>query len=358
MKKDQLDELLKLDDEGINKKIKKIIHKKIYSRIIIFTIIITLVIVTIAKGYQYISDYIYYNPFHEENLIVDEQSERFSGKTFKIVLQTWCEIYCPNYGYYPNHDIQSLGLGNYELKVKFHNLFDKLYVDDSYNAIININQSKMSIEDFNGEHYFSRMSYEFLNLSLSENNGYGKDLFKINDKTLNEIEKLPESSLLNVSVSFDKPYSLEKTIDFMKRYNQVKFLWMATDLWSQDDPTLARGISLYKLSMYDLNEDAKRKYPHFYIENNNSITPDILQQYYLSNLKMLLDHEKEYNMISKASNSMDYSSLKETYKCAKNGFQVSGLRIIVNKIDLLKMIKKDNIQYIYIDDIKLSELQK
>ena len=73
---------------------------------------------------------------------------------------------------------------------------------------------------------------------------------------------------------------------------------------------------------------------------------------------MLLDHEKEYNMISKASNSMDYSSLKETYKCAKNGFQVSGLRIIVNKNDLLKMIKKDNIQYIYIDDIKLSELQK
>ena len=61
----------------------------------------------------------------------------------------------------------------------------------------------MSIEDFNGEHYFSRMSYEFLNLSLSENNGYGKDLFKINDKTLNEIEKLPESSLLNVSISFD-----------------------------------------------------------------------------------------------------------------------------------------------------------
>ena len=59
MKKDQLDELLKLDDEGTNKKIKKIIHKKIYSRIIIFTIIITLVIVTIAKGYQYISDYIY-----------------------------------------------------------------------------------------------------------------------------------------------------------------------------------------------------------------------------------------------------------------------------------------------------------
>ena len=39
MKKDQLDELLKLDDEGTNKKIKKIIHKKIYSRIIIFTII-------------------------------------------------------------------------------------------------------------------------------------------------------------------------------------------------------------------------------------------------------------------------------------------------------------------------------
>lgn len=38
-------------------------------------------------------------------------------------------------------------------------------------------------------------------------------------------------------------------------------------------------------------------------------------------------------MISKASNSMDYSSLKETYKCAKNGFQVSGLRIIVNKND-------------------------
>ena len=58
--------------------------------------------------------------------------------------------------------------------------------------------------------------------------------------------------------------------------------------------------------------------------------------------------KKKYNMISKASNSMDYSSLKETYKCAKNGFQVSGLRIIVNKNDLLKMIKKDNYSiYLY-----------
>ncbi len=360
MKDKQLDEMLKLDDEkvNINKKIKKSIHKKIYSRIIIFAVIVSLAIVAVIKGYAYISQQIYYNPFNEENLIVEKQGQISSDATFQIVLQTWCEIFSPGYGYYPSHNIQSLGFGNYELKAKFQNLFDHLYIDGSYNASIIINQSKMTIEDFNNEHYLSRVSYEFLNPSLSKKDTYGKDLFKISDWTLKEIEKLPESSLLNVSISFEKPYSLEKTIDFMKQYNQVVFLWMATDLWDKNDSSIANGISLFKISMYDFNEQAKKEYPYFYIENKDSLTPDILQQYYLSNIKMILDHEKEFNMISQTTHFMNYDSLKETYKRAQNGFNIAGLRIVINKNDLLKMIKKDNIQYIYIDDVKLSQLQK
>lgn len=355
MRQQDFDKMFKeKNDEEFNHHIHRRIQKNIYKKVSLVMIAISLVVVTLYKGTSYLFDYIYYNPFKEDTLVEYDKSYERKDSTFHIVFQTYCEIFYPGIDYFDSGEIESLGFGRYRAKIKIHDLFHPLYADGSYNMILQINQSHMSFESTEN-HLFSRVSNEFYN---SQVNDYAKDLFEFGSSTLKEIEDLPDSSQLNVSISFDKVYQMNEMLAFMQEYKDMTVLWMAIDSYLIDS-SLADGISLWKSSMYDLTSEAKKKYPYFYIGNQQQMTPEVIKQYYLSNLKLLLDHPKEVNMIAEMLNTKENtSSIEKIYNYVQNDFQVIGLRINIRKNELLKMVSEKNIHYMYIHDVKLSYLQK
>lgn len=358
MKEEDFDQLFKEKEsleENRQKRIIKGVRVNIYKRIVIALIVIALIVVGLMKGSSYIFDGIYYSPFREDEMVVNDVNSDTRDDTFHIVFQTYCQVFFPGIDYCPIDDIESQGFGSYKCQAKIHRLFDRLNVDGESNLTLKIEQSRMHMETIE-KYIFSRVSEEFYNRSRD----LGTDVFKINQSTLNDIDDLPDSSRLNVSISFPKAYSLQESIQFMNKYQNMSCYWMAIDKFSTKYND-AYGISMWKAFRYDLLPEVSKQYPNFYINDNKTLTPQILQQYYLSQLQLLLDHPKEVEMIAEMLTSgVDFNiyDVQELYDYVKNGFDVVGFRMNVGKKELLKIIEEEKIEYMYIDDVKLSILQK
>lgn len=356
MNEKDFDDLFQQNDEleEINgKKIQQGIRKNIYKRIVISLIVIALLVAGMYKGTSYLLDVIYYNPFHEEKLVDD--NDKFSDDaTFHIVFQTYCEMFFPGKNYLMVENMKSLGFGNYETRIKIHDLFDRLYIDGFSNMTLQIQQSHMHMET-NENHLFSLIIDEFANRKSSV---FDSSSYQITKNTLKEIEDLPDSSRLNVSFSFPRNYHLKETFDLINKYPDMTALWLATDSFLRDS-SIADGMTLWKSTMYDLSPEAKKEYPYLYIDNNTQLNDETFLQYYLSNLKLLLDHPKEVNMIAEMmNNTATIESIQKIYDYVQKGFQVVGLKVNIYKKDLLKIIELENIDYMVIHDVKLSILQK
>ncbi|UTY40923.1 hypothetical protein NMU03_01645 [Allocoprobacillus halotolerans] len=83
----------------------------------------------------------------------------------------------------------------------------------------------------------------------------------------------------------------------------------------------------------------------------------MLEQKYLSMLKMMCDHKGFVDTLSSYS-GISYQKYVDNYKKAQKEILAYGVRVSVKKNVLLDMIEKENISYAYIHDIKLSQYQK
>jgi hypothetical protein len=171
---------------------------------------------------------------------------------------------------------------------------------------------------------------------------------------INDIKELPDSALLDVAISFSNTYTLKQTIDFMKKYNNAQFVWIATHVNNQ----VAEGMSIYDSFSYELDEKSSKQYPHFYLWDDDKYDEEILTQNYLSKLQLLKDHQQFVELVSD-SFIVSMDDINERYEnVKKNGISCIGLRGYIKKQDLLSMMDKENLKNIYIHDVKLSSLQK
>ena len=171
-----------------------------------------------------------------------------------------------------------------------------------------------------------------------------------------DIQDLPESAYLDVSLTFSKYKNAQEVVDFINRYNNSLFNWLALDASDQ----MAAGVSIYDAVVYDLNNESKEKYPSFYLDEE--YTADMLQECALSKLKMLIDHSDFIDLIKQSNlyyDTMSSNGIDQRYQDIKeNGLQVIGIRGCIKKSDLLNMINSGEIYYGYVNDVEVSRLQR
>ena len=317
---------------------------------ILITIIIICVVIAGYFGTNWLFKQTYYNPFLIDDIV--ENSDESAN--FDVLMGTYINMYYPGKLYYPI-ECSDEGFGKYQIKAKIQEIFDPLYGDNADNITFTIKRSKLTIasDEFN----LYRVSHEYLDINETDLDEYTASLHEQwTTRDYSDIQELPESAYLDVSLTFSKYKNAQEVVDFINRYNNSLFNWLALDASDQ----MAAGVSIYDAVVYDLNNESKEKYPSFYLDEE--YTADMLQECALSKLKMLIDHSDFIDLIKQSNlyyDTMSSNGIDQRYQDIKeNGLQVIGIRGCIKKSDLLNMINSGEIYYGYVNDVKMSRLQR
>lgn len=352
MNKEKLNEMLDMEEDefqqkDIDKKIKKQMRKQIYSRVIIILVILAVVWQGVHHGTSFLLDYINYKPLSENTIVIS--TEQSDPEGFHVLMGTYVNMYFPGKLYVGNN-YKEEGFGRYEVTAKIQDIMNPLYMDGTSNVTLDIHRSHL-IVDTNEDHVLTRILNEYYDENASEEyKTYFNDDWK---SLINDVKELPDSTILDVSLSFQHTYTLEETIAFINQYEDSDFVWIATNVVNQ----IAEGMSLYDAELYELKNEAQ--YPNFYL-GLEGYTAEDLKQNYLSKLRMLKDHPEFLELLQTwAGADISIENLEERYdNIEKNGLLAIGLRGYVKKQDFLKMFENNQLRYACIHDVKLSSLQK
>ena len=310
---------------------------------ILITIIIICVVIAGYFGTNWLFKQTYYNPFLIDDIV--ENSDESAN--FDVLMGTYINMYYPGKLYYPI-ECSDEGFGKYQIKAKIQEIFDPLYGDNADNITFTIKRSKLTIasDEFN----LYRVSHEYLDINETDLDEYTASLHEQwTTRDYSDIQELPESAYLDVSLTFSKYKNAQEVVDFINRYNNSLFNWLALDASDQ----MAAGVSIYDAVFYDLNNESKEKYPSFYLDEE--YTADMLQECALSKLKMLIDHSDFIDLIKQSNlyyDTMSSNGIDQRYQDIKeNGLQVIGIRGCIKKSDLLNMINSGEIYYGYVNDV-------
>lgn len=317
---------------------------------ILITIIIICVVIAGYFGTNWLFKQTYYNPFLIDDIV--ENSDESAN--FDVLMGTYINMYYPGKLYYPI-ECSDEGFGKYQIKAKIQEIFDPLYGDNADNITFTIKRSKLTIasDEFN----LYRVSHEYLDINETDLDEYTASLHEQwTTRDYSDIQELPESAYLDVSLTFSKYKNAQEVVDFINSYDNSSFVWLALDASDQ----MAAGVSIYDAVVYDLNNESKEKYPSFYLDEE--YTADMLQECALSKLKMLIDHSDFIDLIKQSNlyyDTMSSNGIDQRYQDIKeNGLQVIGIRGCIKKSDLLNMINSGEIYYGYVNDVEVSRLQR
>lgn len=339
----------------IEKQIRRGINRRIYTRVIAVVLIISIIVSAGYFGTSYGLNLVNYNPEDETGLVIPD--EGING--FNMMTGLYLSMYYPGIIYY-GIDYSGQGFGKYEIDAKIQSAFTNLYFDGIPTTTLSINRSSLHI-DSSYDHLLSRVVGEYHDESIADIYDY------VTDYDLVDIEELPESAIIDVSLSFMNTLSAQDAIEFVKKYDDSTFVWLATSIDDSNQGAygIVDGISLYDGSRYDLSEAVSNDYPGIYLDHDYTAS-DVLESY-LSRMKLLLDHNDFLNVINSFFSNENindnaarrYEDLSVRYDdVLENGISCIGVRGYVKKQDLLTMIDSNELYGMYINDVKLSALQR
>lgn len=350
MSEKKFDELFQdTDYVEVNQKIYRQMNKKIYSKVIKGFVVICLIITAIFFGTSQLLNVVYYNPNHEEKFLKDDHANEF-----EVLFSTYYQMLHPGVIYVPefseNYNIKSLGFGRYESRGRIQSIFEPLILGPKVNTSLEISRSKIEINGPVETGYIN----EFKD---PENKGF-QAITELNEMK-KEIENLSDSAYLDISLSFKNYISLEDVSEMIRKYpNTVRWIALKNQSF-YNVQGIAGGMSTVSHIYWTFTDDAEKEYPMFMLPYDENITADNLKDHYLSHLKLLLDHPNFINALSSSTGNMiTLNKLKENYEKAQKELLAYGIRVCIDKKDILKLIEDYDVSYININDVKISKYQK
>lgn len=378
MNEKQLDQLLEMDqEEHINQKdLKKMnftLSKRIYSRVLVIVLIFALLIGGGTWGYRYYLDQATYNPFAQSDIInPDLNLEASYG--FSTLMEVYLNMVESDF-VTMGCEVTKSGPGDYQGEVYYFDLIDARHHDFLTTLSMPYTQKKIETFRIQKEGFTDYVAMatdhqyfqEFIDVTQDAHLAH---LWQIDEaQALYEaVEALPDSSVLDISLSFEQRQSFDDICDFINHtYPDACFSWLALDTYSFSN--LAKGMSissyLFKTEWNVLSLEAFREYPELFLNCEDFLTGDLLRTHYLSNLKILCDHpdflaqfDVLYPVEGMVKDELAPSNdIPHRYEAAlANDPTVFGIRGLVNKEDALKMILSTDTAYLVVNNVKISDL--
>lgn len=374
MDEKRLDELLNeemtMNEEEI-KRTEKIINKKMNEKILRRSLIVSLVVVFITaacvagvRKYQnYLEDK---NAFHLDELEMTLGVRGTEGWTQEQIEEMNAFVYAHAHTtlFYPGmvlskddnalSGIEKVAPGIYQFSVRITDLFEVPFSGGYIESVkVEIRESSLEICDYS---YFERGR-----IVQNAQNHYSYTDMR------NEIESLPETSIVSLDVMFHEALSMDELLEYQKNHLGSRVIYAVTHCSdpesSQEDWIRPYGFNLYEGNTYSakMSWDTWTNYPSLTLNEDSMFSigslwksiPDYtskeLEAHYLSCMKLLVN-----NHIAWCRDDL----MKIIADVEENGVQVRGMRIYASQKDALELYDHENVRSIMLNDVKLSKYEK
>lgn len=363
MKEQDLDRLLnqqKADEhtdqsaQAFQKRVRRAMNRTMYSRILSVLVIVVLLGTGICFGISAVMDAVNYDPGRENSVMDDLEGNH---REFSFLLEETINMYYPGMRcIVPSNEagdsFTAKGFGRYDVNVSLLRAFDYLTLPSAPTDTFRIRMSKLDT----GYSPLSMRVNEFIapDREVGETTGYTYEEIQ------QEMEKLPDSAWLDVSVSFGEYLSADEVAQLMRSFSQAQFQWLA--LKGQEAPYyggVAGGMHLYSVFGDGFSQESQERYPGYFLPQPSEITGADLERCLRSRLQLLLDHKDFVKLMSSSfTNQISQQLLEERLENAKNEWACYGIRLMVGREDLEKLSEQLPISQIVINDVKVSRFQR
>jgi len=363
------EELKEMDN--INNRIYKEIAKKIIT--ILFTIIMSfcLVIMAVKCGLDTYYTNTRYNPFKEEgakelykNLFVDGVDIEFdeldgkndNGKNYyyasynEYLMSTFVSTFFPGYTYEGHESIEDLGYGRY----KVYGTFGKMGLD--------VNPTIISDSYVIDENYSSLGAYSGYSNTFSQWYKYKGEISKssyVTETLIPEVEKLPESTLFEVYVTYINPILL----DVWNKENVPVYDYRYVLTRFGEDQLRDMGFRLKDTSGGWYMDRVQDTYPISYANDAGGSgsylefaynTSDDFYEYYKMKLTILSEHKEFVTVLEQGLNEITNNVNIELKNIEERNVEVKGFMAHVNKKEFLEILRDENTYNAIVKDVKYS----
>lgn len=353
-------DLADIDAASMEKAIRRNIKNQIYKRALTSILTFVLTVGALALAVSTAMSVIFYNPTRENGLLMKSE---YQTDDFSILFTSFVNTLFPGryveLNYAKKHP--SKGFGVYEYREKVGDNTGHIAIDGSTNVTLSIHRSELTIDADEGAGLYLQTE-QFRPGSVDQEE---------REDLLQNIEELPESSVLTVAVSFTRSLTADEAVAFMQEHTINDYLWAMVNTGT-DFPLMGSycGINLRNVCNPDLSEEAQTLYPNLFQEGDfytGAYSPDgsvytgeDLTTAFLSNLKLQLDHPEFTKVMYQTyfgNVSNDWMSAAYE-KVSTKGLKIGGFLMNVQKDDLLEMMQEDVVGNITVSDVKLSILSK
>lgn len=371
--KDQFDDLFNeeiKEIENIDRRIYKELAKKIITILIISIVSVSLLIVVVISGINVYYKNTRYNPFKEkgaeemyENLfmegvgipfdeldgIEDNGKEYYYASYNEFLMSTFVSTFFPGYVYNGYESIEDLGFGRY----KVNGQFGKMGLD--INPTI-LSDSYLMDEDYSSLNVYSGYSNQFV---IVRDYSEKKKSEYVTDTLIPEVEKMPDSSLFEVYVTYINPIMLEDwnkdnitTYDYryvLTRFGTNQLQNMGFTLKdSSGGLYMERVQDVYSLP-YANTAGGSGSYLRF-----EESTSDDFYAYYKMKLSILAEHKDFVYVLEHGLNEITENIQMELKNIENREVDVEGYMAHVNKEEFLEILQDENTRVALVRDVKYS----
>ena len=374
---DKLKDMLQVEDMEIDKKAFQSMHKKMNKRIIGLVVKIVLVVAiafgVIYYGASFALSAVNIKPNELSFKVKDIQNNEFmQSKPIDIMMRSYMRMLVPNMDIaFAADGFENKGFGKYETqivvkKAEFIKTNDIL-LNEEGNGKITLDRSKLSVtfNEYKDNMLIVPTTNEFSDHEVTEENDSIEvdenvilvdtleDLI-VNEKKINSIQQLPDSSIIECSISFGGYENINIIDTLRKQYPKSKLLWAAVN---NNAYGVSYGIPLTNTFTWG---NLDKKYPGL---TDTLKSAKQYEKYYQATLQMFKDNMDYYTMLYTLYNPFDEKKdgkeeLQAKIEESKNGVSIIGVRAYMRKNDLLTMIAQGKVKGLRIVDVRLSEYTK
>lgn len=303
---------------GVDKRVNKCIERRI-KKIVIRTITFILMIAVItAFVINPIMNSIFFNPYEMND---NEEQKMLS------VMRNYVETVFP-YREVASLEVEKKGFGRYEIAMQ---------IVDTAQTKINIGKANVWVEMNRGKYHSMKDADSVMTISVGRFNC----IYENQEQMISQIEELPKSAKLFLSVSDTQPKSIKEL-----RSLPVEVRWMQV---YQPNVEFQGGLSNSPMILYSEND------------RREEMSEQELLEVYCGNLKSMIDYPEVWEGFGEL-NSGDgkiYTEpkkmLKETYEDAKKLTELKSENycVVGNRDEILTFLQENSLDSIFVENVTL-----